>query len=405
MNHALSYHNGGEDLHRETLILGEGGVVCDRRLDTPINPPIYLSTSTCVDTLDELKQLHAEQGYSYIRTRNPNRNMLSELISYLEGGEQSLVFSSGMAAITTALTAFVKAGDHILSDDTLYGETMQFINDILPTYGVETTMVDFTDIEAVKAAIRPNTKAVYSEVVTNPTIKVIDVAAVAEVAHSVGARYIVDNTFTTSYAVKPLSLGADVVANSLTKFYNGHSDVCAGSVTGDEESVHIIWDRQKLVGGILDPFSAYMCQRGMRTLDARLALQNKNAVALAKALSECPYVEKVLHPSLDSHPQRAVAKKEFKDGVYGAMLSFYMPEDWAKINQFMERLRVPHYAMTLGGYRTSLSYPIISSHAGVPKEEREAIGITDGMMRVSVGMENTEDLVKDFLQALEVFKK
>ncbi len=401
----MHHVSDSEGLHRDTLILGEGSVVSDRRLDTPINPPVYLSTAVCVDTLDDLKALHKAKGYSYIRTRNPNRNMLSEMITYLEGGEQTIVFSSGMAAITTAIVANVKAGDHILSDDTLYGETMQFIEDVMPTYGVEVTMTDFTNIENVKANIRPNTKVVYSEVVTNPTLKVIDVAAVAQVAHTVGARYIVDNTFTTSYVIKPLDLGANVVVTSLTKFANGHSDVCAGSATGDEESMNMIWERQKLVGSILDPFSAYLCQRGMRTMDVRLERQCKNALALAKALEACPYVEKVLYPGLASHPQRATAIKQFKDGTCGAILSFYMPENWAKINEFMAKLRVPHYAMTLGGYRTSLSYPIISSHAGVAKEEREALGITDGMMRISVGMENTEDLVNDFLQALEVFGK
>ncbi|MEL7622602.1 MAG: aminotransferase class I/II-fold pyridoxal phosphate-dependent enzyme [Clostridiales bacterium] len=392
-----------DGLHRETLILGEGAVLCDRRLDTPINPPVYLSTAFCVDTLDELQELHKAQGYSYIRTRNPNRNMLSEMISYLEGGEQSLVFSSGMAAITTAISAHVKAGDHILADDTLYGETMQFIEDVMPSYGVEITMTDFTNIENVKANIRPNTKVVFSEVVTNPTIKVIDVAAVAEIAHSAGACYIVDNTFTTSFVIKPLDLGADIAVNSLTKFANGHSDVCAGAATGNAKAMDRIWQRQKLAGGILDPFSAYLCQRGMRTMDVRLERQCKNAAALAKALESCPYVEKVLHPSLASHPQKATALKQFKGDVCGAMLSFYMPENWQKINEFMTKLRVPHYAMTLGGYRTSLSYPIISSHSGVSKEEREALGITDGLMRISVGMENTEDLVNDFLQALNVF--
>lgn len=398
--HNISDKNG---LHRETLILGEGGTVNDRRMDTPINPPIYLSTAFCVDTLDELTQLHKEQGYSYIRTRNPNRNMLSELITYMEGGEETIVFSSGMSAITTTIMAFLQKGDHILTDDTLYGETMNYIEDILPTYGVEVTMTDFTNLEKTRAAIRPNTKLVYSEVVTNPTIKVIDVAAIAELAHSAGARYVVDNTFTTSYAIKPIALGADIAVNSLTKFANGHSDVCAGSVTGDQKSIDAVWARQKLTGGILDPFSAYLCQRGMRTMDVRLERQNKNAAALAKALDANPHVEKVLHPSLENHPQKAVADKQFREGVYGAMLSFYMPENWNKINEFMQKLRVPHYAMTLGGYRSSLSYPIISSHSGVPKEEREALGITDGMMRVSVGMENTEDLVNDFIQALEVF--
>ena len=394
-----------EGLDRETLILERGGVVDDCPLATPINPPIYMSTAFCVDDLDELKKLYGDKGYTYIRTRNPNRNMLSQLVSYLEGGEGSLAFSSGMAAITTALMAFLKAGDHILSDDTLYGETVSFVEQVLPTYDIQVTMVDFTDLEQVKAAIRPNTKVVFCEGVTNPTIKVIDIAAIAEIAHSVGAKFVVDNTFTTSYVLRPLDLGADLVANSLTKFANGHSDVCAGSVTANAELLDVVYHRQLLHGGMLGPMDAYLCERAMRTMDVRMERQCKNAAALAKALEENPNVLKVCHPSLESHPQHQVAKKQFLHGAYGAMLSFYMPEDWDKINQFMRRLRVPHYAMTLGGYRTSLSYPVLSSHSYLPREERLKIGITDGMMRVSVGMENTEDLVNDFMQALEVFGK
>lgn len=391
-------------LDRRTRILEEGDIVNDRRVDTPINPPIYLSTAFCVDTLDELRDLYNEKGYSYIRTRNPNRNMLAEMVSYLEGGEESLTFSSGMAAITTAITANLEQGDHILADDTLYGEAMTFIQKVLPSYGVQVSMVDFTDLETVRASIRPNTKVVYSEVVANPTIKVIDVAAVAEIAHTAGAKCIIDNTFTTSFVIQPLKLGADIVVNSLTKFANGHSDVCAGAVTSDTENIALVHARQLLVGSILDPFSAYLCQRGMRTMDVRLERQCKNAAALAEALEASPYVEKVLYPGLKSHPQKEAADKQFK-GAYGAMLSFYMPEDWPAINQFMHQLRVPHYAMTLGGYRTSLSYPIMSTHPGQTKEERDAIGITEGMMRVSVGMEDTQDLVNDFLQALIVFDR
>ncbi len=388
---------------RETSLTEKGLIIDNRPMATPIVPPVYFSTAFCVDDLDELEDYYSKKGYSYIRTRNPNRNELSEMISYLENGEASCVFSSGMAAISTTLFALLQQGDHIVADHVLYGETLMLIEEILPKYGISSTVVDFSDKEAVKNAIRPNTKVLYSEVVTNPTICVIDVEEIAKIAHQSNALYVVDNTFTTSYTICPLNLGADVVILSLTKFANGHSDVCGGSVTASNELLNKIMARQTVMGPILDPFSSYMCLRSLRTLDVRLERQCKNAALLAEALDKNPYVEKVNYPGLKSHPQYKIAVKQFKNG-FGAMLSFLMPEDMDKINAFMRRLHIPHYAMTLGGFKTSLSYPVLSSHSNQSREERLRIGITDGMMRVSVGMENAEELIQDFNQALEVFK-
>lgn len=391
----------GRNMNRGTEIIMQGAEV-KGTLSTPEVLPIYLTTAFRGGAdLDELNEYYAVKGYTYNRIRNPNRNALAELVSYLEGGEASMICSSGMGAITTTLLSLADAGDHILANSNLYGETLEIL-DVIKRYGIESTCVDFTDIEAVRKAVQANTKIVYTEVISNPTMAVVDVEAVARIAHDCGAKLVVDNTFTTSTVIKPIDFGADVMINSLTKFMNGHSDIVGGSATASKDIVDKACKLQALLGCTLDPFSSYLCERSLRTLDLRMERQLKNAEALAKALDEHPRVLKVNHPSLPTHPQHDIAKRLFAKG-YGAMLSFEMPEDREKINAFMRRLHIAKYAMTLGGYATTLSYPILSSHASVPRDIRLKMGITDGLMRVSVGLEDAQDLIADFTQALSVF--
>jgi cystathionine beta-lyase/cystathionine gamma-synthase len=308
-----------------------------------------------------------------------------------------------MAAISTVLLSMLGSGDHLLADSTLYGECITLFNQMFPKYGIEVTLVDFTDHGAIERGLRPNTKVLYTETISNPMITVIDIETVAAIAHRHGARMVVDNTFTTSVTMKPLSLGADVSINSLTKFANGHSDAVAGSATGSEAIIQKAYELQVLLGTTVDPFTAWLVQRGIRTMDLRVEKQMANAAKLAQALEANPNVLRVHHPSLASHPQHELAKRILKNG-YGGMLSFVMPDDRALINAFMRKLNLAHYAMTLGGYRTTLSHPVLSSHHGVPEEDRKKMGITFGLMRVSVGIENPDDLIADFNQALEVFK-
>jgi cystathionine beta-lyase/cystathionine gamma-synthase len=308
-----------------------------------------------------------------------------------------------MAAISTILLSMLGSGDHLLADHTLYGECITLFNKMFPNYRIEVSMVDFTDLAAIEGAIRPNTKVLYTETISNPMITVVDIEAVAAIAHRQKAMLVVDNTFTTSVSMKPLALGADVSINSLTKFANGHSDAVAGSATGSEAIIQKAYELQVLLGTTVDPFTAWLCQRGIRTMDLRVEKQMDNAAKLAQALEANPYVLRVHHPSLASHPQHELAKRIFKRG-FGAMLSFVMPDDRKLINAFMRKLNLAHYAMTLGGYRTTLSHPVMSSHHGVPEADRLKMGITFGLMRVSVGIENPGDLIADFNQALEVFK-
>ncbi|MGD8847837.1 MAG: aminotransferase class I/II-fold pyridoxal phosphate-dependent enzyme, partial [Desulfobacteraceae bacterium] len=293
---------GESNFNRATEILYQGAYV-QGHAERPETPPIYLTTAFNVEDLDDLQSVYAAKGYTYNRTANPNRNTLAKLITYLENGEDSIIFSSGMGAISTATLALLERGDHILFDDTLFSETFIFITKVLPKFGIEITKVDFTDLNAVRQSVKPNTKIFYTETVSNPMITVVDIEAVAEVAHANGAKLIVDNTFTTSRVIRPLEKGADISINSLTKFANGHSDAVAGSLTGSKQIVNKIYDLQVLLGSTIDGFTAWLVQRGIRTMDLRVQKQLDNAEKLAHALDADPRVIKVHHPSLESHPQ------------------------------------------------------------------------------------------------------
>ena len=396
------YKHTDKEFQFETEILKQGAYI-DLPVTNPETAPIYLTTAYNVEDLDDLMTRYDEKGFCYNRFRNPNRSALNDLMSYLEKGEQSVSCSSGMAAISTAIMANLKAGDHLLSDKALYGETIELLEDILGKFDIETSFVDFTNLSDVEAAVKPNTRVFFTETISNPLITLPDMQGVADIAHKNDAVLVVDNTFMTGYGFRPLEFGADMVVNSLTKFASGHSDAVAGSITASADMIAKCHHIQVLVGSQADPFTAWLVQRGIRTLKLRMDKAYQNAEALAKTLKESPYVLDVFHPSLPDHPQHELAMKQFPKGA-GGMLTFVMKDDREKVNAFMRKLNLAHYAMTLGGYRTTLSHPISSSHLGMPQEVLDTIGITNGMMRVSVGIEDTVDLVDDFLQALEVFK-
>lgn len=391
-----------KNFNRETEILYQGARI-RKRADCPETAPIYLTTAFNVKDLDDLEAMYSVQGYTYIRTRNPNRNALAELVNYLEKGENTIICNCGMAAISTALLSVLQQGDHILADRTLYGETIDLLENIAK-FGITVTFVDFTNLDEVKSAIKSSTKVLYTETISNPMITVVDIEALADISHDHGAKLLVDNTFTTSLMIRPIEKGADITINSLTKFANGHSDASVGSITSTKEIIKSAYNLQQLLGTTGDPFDAWICQRGMRTMDLRVQKQMDNASKLAVVLDEHPCILNVYHPSLKGHPQHELATRIFENG-YGGMLSFEMPNNRKKINEFMHCLNIAHYAMTLGGYRTTISHPVTSSHYGIPEEERLKMGITFGLMRVSVGIENADDLIADFCQALDVFKE
>lgn len=365
--------------------------------------PLFATTAFNQDTLSDVRNVYDEKGFTYIRCKNPNREALAEVVSHLEGGEETLILSSGMGAISTTLLHLLKSGDHVVCNADIYGETLNIMQDVLPKFGITTTLVSFMDTENIRQAIQPNTKIVYTEVVSNPCIRLADIPAAAEIAHAAGALLIVDNTFTTGVNIKPITLGADIVVNSLTKFMNGHSDAIGGSITSTHDRIAEIDVDCRLFGTPGTPFDSWMILRGMRTIGLRVPKQSENAAKLAKALEDDPHVLHVNHPSLESNPQHGLAKKLFRGSQMTGMLSFQVPEDDAKIDEFMSRLNFAHYAMTLGGFRSSLSHPVTSSHNHVPDGVRRAMGITPGLFRLSVGIEEAEDLIADFRQALKAF--
>lgn len=394
------FNDYGKNMAFGTQIL-ESGAYFEEPYDYPEALPIHLTTAHNVKDLNDLLDRYKKKGHCYNRNSNPNRSALSRLMSTIEGGEASESFNCGMAAISTSIIANCKAGDHILSDKTLYGETLEIFTDIVKKFGVETDFIDFTNLEEIRANIRPNTVMFYTETVSNPLITVPDLKAIADIAHANGAILIVDNTFMTGALVRPLSLGADLVVNSLTKFANGHSDALCGSVTGSRELIEKIYHMQILLGTEAPVFDSWLTTRGIRTLELRIQKQSLNAAALAAALEKNPHVKRVFHPSLESSPYHDIAARETGGKYFGGMMTIELDGNLDNINRLIQELKLAHYAMTLGGYRTTMSYPPFSSHDNLTRDERYAIGITDGMLRISVGIEDPADLITDFEQALE----
>lgn len=370
----------------------------------PETIPCFLTTAFNMDNLEDVQQVYADHGYTYIRTRNPNRDALAEVITYLECGEKSDIFASGMGAITTTLMSLLQPGDQILCNRYIYGETFNVMDEVISKLSVEVVYAGFEDLEEVRRAATEKTRIIYTEVISNPTIRIADIEKLAEIAHGAGARLMVDNTFTTPFSIKPLTLGADIVINSLTKYLNGHSDAIGGAITCREaELIDRIHHTAMLCGTPGDPFSSWLILRGLHTAALRIPRQIENAAALAHALEKNPHIAGVNHPTLESHPQWELSRRLHPGGLGSPILSIYLPEDEKKISRFMDRLHFAKYAPTLGGIRTSLSHPVTSSHPNVPDNIRRAMGITPGMLRISVGTENAGDLIRDFTQALELF--
>ena len=382
-----------------TELLYKGRKVKGMDFNKPEAFPLFTTTAFTMNSLTEVKKAYAEK-YTYIRTCNPNRDALADMVTFLEAGEKSLIFSSGMGAITTTLMTILKPGDHVVCNRNIYGETFDVFTKLMPKFGINADLVDFDDIENCKKAIKAETKLIYSEVFANPTLNIADIPTLADIAHKNGALLMIDNTFSTPIAIKPIKFGADIVINSLTKFMNGHSD----AITSTTEIIDAIHPVRMLCGTPGDPHAAHAMMKSFATMDLRLKKQMSNAAKLATALEENKYVSKVNHPSLKSFSQHELALKLFtSNDTMSGMMSFIVPEDFEKIDKFMLRLNFAHYAMTLGGVRTTLVHPVTSSHSHMPDEARRAMGITPGLFRLSVGIEDVDDLIEDFNQALKVF--
>ena len=342
--------------------------------------------------------LGENKGFEYSRTSNPTRSVLEACMAALEDGKYGLAFASGMAA-ESAILSLLSAGDHIVSCDDLYGGSYRIFERVMRRYTVETSYVPADDPDAYEKAIQPNTKMVWLETPTNPLLRLVDIRAIAEIAHRHKLLVVVDNTFASPYFQQPLKLGADIVVHSTTKYINGHSDVVGGAlVLNDEEAYEAIKFYQNAAGGVPSPFDAWLILRGIKTLAVRMRQHEENARAVAGFLAEHPRVEKVYYPGLVSHPDHELAKRQMSG--FGGMVSFQPKGSLVDIAQIVRRFKVFALAESLGGVESLVCHPASMTHGSIPKDIRESRGLTDTLLRLSVGIEDKEDLMRDLEQAL-----
>ena len=343
------------------------------------------------------EELGKHKGFEYARTQNPTRSALEANIAAIEKGAAAYAFASGMAAID-AITTLLEAGDHVVVTDNTYGGTFRLFDKVLRKYKLEFTYVDTSRPELIEQALRPSTKMLFVETPTNPVLRLTDIAATAAIARRHGARLVVDNTFASPVVQRPIELGADIVTHSTTKYLNGHSDSVGGVVvvTRDED---VAWLKfiQNAAGAILSPFDSWLVLRGTKTLNVRMAQHNANGMALAEFLATHPKVTQVIYPGLPSHPQHALAKKQMRG--FGGMLSFDVGS-FEAARDVCNRVKLMALAESLGGVETLICHPASMTHASVPPERRQAIGLTDSMVRISAGIEDPADLIDDLKQAL-----
>ena len=366
--------------------------------------PIYQTSTFIFDSAEQGGRRFAleEAGYIYTRLGNPTTTVLENKIAALEEGETAVATSSGMGAISSTLWTVLKAGDHVVTDKTLYGCTFALMCHGLTRFGIEVTFVDTSNLDEVKNAMKENTRVVYLETPANPNLKIVDLEALSKLAHTnPNTLVIVDNTFATPYIQKPLKLGADIVVHSVTKYINGHGDVIAGLVITNKELADQIRfvGLKDMTGAVLGPQDAYYIIRGMKTFEIRMERHCKNAKKVVEFLNKHPKIERVYYPGLETHPGHEIAKKQMKD--FGAMISFELKGGFEAGKTLLNNLKLCSLAVSLGDTETLIQHPASMTHSPYTKEEREAAGITDGLVRLSVGLENIEDIIADLEQGLE----
>ena len=356
--------------------------------------PIHLSTTFARKEVDK-----PTGRYEYSRTANPTRDALEKKLAALENAKFALAFSSGLAAEASILLALLQSGDHVIAFDDLYGGTKRLFNSVFQKFGINFDFVDARDTNNVRKAIKPKTKLIWLETPTNPLLKLCDIREISEVAKEKDILVVVDNTFASPFFQKPLDLGADIVVHSTTKYIAGHSDVVGGTVmVSNDELFEKLKFIQNAVGAIQSPFDSYLVIRGIKTLAIRMRTHEENAKAVAYFLENHPKVKRVIYPGLESHPQHELAKKQMSG--FGGIVTFEIKGGLPAAKKFLERLNIFLLAESLGGVESLAEHPATMTHASIPKEELDKIGITEGLIRLSVGIEDKNDLINDLEQAL-----
>ena len=368
-----------------------------------LTPPIFMTSTYAFETAEDGSALFRgeREGYIYGRTKNPTQSLLEQRLASLEGGEAALAVASGMAAIGSTFWTLLNAGDEVVIDRVLYGNSFTFFTKGLPRFGVKVLPVDLTDASNLSHVLTPNTKAVFFETPANPNLRIIDIAAVAAIARTVGALVVVDNTFATPVLQQPLKLGADLVIHSATKYLGGHGDVLAGVVIGAKGLIDRIRGTglRALTGAALSPFNAFLILRGLKTLELRVQRHAASAQAIAELLAEHPRIASVSYPGLPSFEQHALARRQMR--AFGGLISFELEGGIAAGMAFMNRLELVTRAVSLGDAETLIQHPASMTHATYSAEERARDGIGDSLLRLSVGLETLDDIVADIVQALE----
>ena len=382
-----------------TLAVHAGETPC--AVTGALDTPIYQSTTFVSADADEMAAVYGEEksGYMYTRYGNPTIHALEEKLAALEGGEAALAAATGMAAISTAILGFIKAGDHVVAARSLYGAAYNFLNKKLPRMGASATFVQSTCVAEFEKAIQPNTRLIYFETPSNPILEILDIGALARLGQSRGIPTMIDNTFASPALQQPILLGVSVVVHSATKYLCGHGDAMGGAIIGPKDYIsELVHEVIRDFGGVISPFNAWLILRGIRTLHLRVPAHCANAQRIADFLDRHPNVERVNYPGLQNHPGHATARKQMK--AFGAMLSFEVRGGYEGGKRVMDGVRIFARAASLGDTRSLIVHSASTSHRAVPREQRLAIGITDGLVRLSVGVEAAEDLIQDLEQAL-----
>ena len=364
----------------------------------PVGTPIYQTSTFEVTDNDEQQRVTATDRY-YTRWGNPTNTVAEQAVAELEGVDAARTFASGMGAITTTILALLKAGDHIVAQRDIYGGVTKFFSQWLPKMGIETTLVDTNDFEQHARAIRPNTKLLYLESPTNPALRVVDLKKAAALARQHGLISMIDSTFGTPINQRPAEYGIDLVMHSGTKYLSGHSDLTCGVVAGRRELMDQLWETRTTLGNCMDPHASWMLIRGLKTLAVRVARQNENALRVAEFLEQHAKVRRVHYPFLKSHAQNVIAREQMRGG--GGMVTFEVEGTGEDARRVSEAMRLFTLATSLGGVESLVSIPVLTSHAMISADQREKMGVTEQMVRLSVGIENADDLIADLEHALE----